>query len=231
MPADVCLQCGMAAPNPDITFCRRCGLPFGAQPRSDATLPTCPVCYQTVGDDGRLPSHRPQLGRVDLVSPHGGARPVPRGRRRPARVDARRRPDPDRSLGGAVRPRPALPRHGCARRRPPPLVPALRDRHRDGPAGPLGPETPTSSATSRNGATPARSCPTSWTATSVARASPRSEPPTPARHSPTQGCNSGFGVANHGICARLAICAITFLTNEAKKKLLRPCREARVLGL
>jgi hypothetical protein len=64
----VCLQCGMAAPNQEITFCRRCGLPFGAEPRSDAVLPTCPVCYLTVGDDGRLPSHRPNLGRIDLVS-------------------------------------------------------------------------------------------------------------------------------------------------------------------
>lgn len=64
----VCLQCGMAAPSPDITFCRRCGLPFGAAPRSDAALPSCPICYQTVDDDGRLPSHRPSLGRVDLVA-------------------------------------------------------------------------------------------------------------------------------------------------------------------
>jgi hypothetical protein len=63
-----CLQCGTAAPTPDITFCRRCGLPFGAEPRSDATLPSCPSCYQTVGDDGRLPSHRSNFGRVDLVT-------------------------------------------------------------------------------------------------------------------------------------------------------------------
>ncbi len=66
--AAACLQCGTAAPSADITFCRRCGLPFGTQPRSDATLPVCPVCYQTVGDDGRLPSHRANLGRVDLVA-------------------------------------------------------------------------------------------------------------------------------------------------------------------
>ena len=64
----VCLQCGMAAASAEITFCRRCGLPFGATPRSDAILPSCPLCYATVGDDGRLPSHRPQLGRVDLVA-------------------------------------------------------------------------------------------------------------------------------------------------------------------
>lgn len=64
----VCLQCGMASPSAEITFCRRCGLPFGAVPRSDATLPSCPICYKTVGDDGRLPSHRANLGRIDLVS-------------------------------------------------------------------------------------------------------------------------------------------------------------------
>jgi hypothetical protein len=66
--AAVCLQCGTAAPSPSITFCRRCGLPFGAAPRSDATLPTCPACYATVGDDGLLPSHRPTNGRIDLVA-------------------------------------------------------------------------------------------------------------------------------------------------------------------
>jgi hypothetical protein len=64
----VCLQCGMAAPSPDITFCRRCGLPFGTAPRADATLPTCPDCYRTVDDDGLLPSNRPNLGRIDLVA-------------------------------------------------------------------------------------------------------------------------------------------------------------------
>jgi hypothetical protein len=66
--AAVCLQCGMSAPNPSITFCRRCGLPFGAAPRADAALPTCPICYRTVGDDGLLPSNRPNAGRVDLVA-------------------------------------------------------------------------------------------------------------------------------------------------------------------
>jgi hypothetical protein len=58
----------MSAPNPQNTFCRRCGLPFGAAPRADATLPTCPTCYRTVGDDGLLPSNRPQAGRVSLVA-------------------------------------------------------------------------------------------------------------------------------------------------------------------
>lgn len=64
----VCLQCGMAAPSPELTFCRRCGLPFGTAPRATATLPSCPVCYATVGDDGRLPSNRPHHGRIDLVA-------------------------------------------------------------------------------------------------------------------------------------------------------------------
>lgn len=64
----VCLQCGMAAPTADIAFCRRCGLPFGDAPRADAALPSCPVCYRTVSDDGRLPSLRAFGGRVDLVA-------------------------------------------------------------------------------------------------------------------------------------------------------------------
>lgn len=66
--AAACLQCGTAAPNPEITFCRRCGLPFGTAPRADAALPSCPVCYRTVGDDGRLASQRASSGRVDLVA-------------------------------------------------------------------------------------------------------------------------------------------------------------------
>lgn len=63
----VCLQCGMLA-TPEVSFCRRCGLPIGSAPRSDATLPSCPVCYETVGDDGRLPSFVAIRGRVDLVA-------------------------------------------------------------------------------------------------------------------------------------------------------------------
>lgn len=65
--AAVCLQCGVAAPNPTVTFCRRCGLTYGAPPRAHATLPTCPVCYATVGHDGRLPSRQPGGRPVDLV--------------------------------------------------------------------------------------------------------------------------------------------------------------------
>jgi hypothetical protein len=61
-----CLQCGVVALDSATTFCRRCGLPYGAPPRADAELPTCPVCYRTVEDDGRLPA-RSGRGRIDLV--------------------------------------------------------------------------------------------------------------------------------------------------------------------
>lgn len=63
----VCLQCGTVAPGGAVTFCRRCGLPFGAAPRSEAALPSCPVCYTTVDEDGRLPSQFRDRGRVSLV--------------------------------------------------------------------------------------------------------------------------------------------------------------------
>ena len=64
MTAAACLQCGTPATN--AAFCRRCGLPYGAPPRADATLPSCPVCYQGVGEDGLLGS-LDRLGvRVDL---------------------------------------------------------------------------------------------------------------------------------------------------------------------
>lgn len=62
-----CLQCGTPAARPDATFCRRCGLPYGAAPRTDVELPVCPVCYATVDDDGRLPSLDHNGQRVDLV--------------------------------------------------------------------------------------------------------------------------------------------------------------------
>jgi hypothetical protein len=61
-----CLQCGVLAPRPDQTFCRRCGLPYGDPPRSDAELPMCPICYRTVDDDGRVPAQSGH-GRLDLV--------------------------------------------------------------------------------------------------------------------------------------------------------------------
>jgi hypothetical protein len=63
----VCLQCGMIA-GVGVTFCRRCGLPVGDAPRATAELPACPTCYETVGDDGRLPSLRRAGSRVDLVA-------------------------------------------------------------------------------------------------------------------------------------------------------------------
>jgi hypothetical protein len=61
----VCLQCGTVAA---CDFGRRCGLKIGAAPRAEAALPSCPVCYATVDDDGRLPSYHPMRGRVDLVA-------------------------------------------------------------------------------------------------------------------------------------------------------------------
>jgi hypothetical protein len=63
----VCLQCGMIAVG-DGAFCRRCGLPIGAAPRATATLPVCPICYATVGDDGRLPTLATGGRRIDLVA-------------------------------------------------------------------------------------------------------------------------------------------------------------------
>jgi hypothetical protein len=62
-----CLQCGTAAGSSLATFCRRCGLPYGERPRDDVELPSCPVCYRTVEDDGRLPSLERYGMRVDLV--------------------------------------------------------------------------------------------------------------------------------------------------------------------
>lgn len=67
MIATVCLQCGTPSDNGRGPFCRRCGLPYGQPPRATAELPTCPVCYRTVDDDGRLPSLDRPGTRVDLV--------------------------------------------------------------------------------------------------------------------------------------------------------------------
>lgn len=62
-----CLQCGTPAAREDATFCRRCGLPYGTPPPAYVELPSCPICYMTVEDDGRLASlDNPGL-RVDLV--------------------------------------------------------------------------------------------------------------------------------------------------------------------
>jgi hypothetical protein len=63
---NVCLQCGTVANGGAQKFCRRCGLPFGEAPRTDAELPSCPICYASVDEDGRLASYRPSGGRVDL---------------------------------------------------------------------------------------------------------------------------------------------------------------------
>jgi hypothetical protein len=62
-----CLQCGTPAGSSFATFCRRCGLPYGERPRADVELPICPICYQSVEDDGRLPSLERHGRRVDLV--------------------------------------------------------------------------------------------------------------------------------------------------------------------
>ena len=51
-----CRQCGRRPNRPDATVCARCGIPFGTAPRLDVALPTCPICYATVADDGLLPS-------------------------------------------------------------------------------------------------------------------------------------------------------------------------------
>ncbi len=66
MIGTACLQCGTPAANAASTFCRRCGLPYGAPPRADVELPSCHVCYRTVEDDGRLPSLDLPGLRVDL---------------------------------------------------------------------------------------------------------------------------------------------------------------------
>ena len=64
----VCLQCGVVAARAGLPFCRRCGLPYGQAPREDATLPSCPVCYRDVDDDGRIASLERPGFRVDMVA-------------------------------------------------------------------------------------------------------------------------------------------------------------------
>jgi hypothetical protein len=64
MNVSACLQCG--TPATGAAFCRRCGLPYGAPPRADVELPSCPVCYRTVEDDGRMASLDLPGLRVDL---------------------------------------------------------------------------------------------------------------------------------------------------------------------
>ncbi len=62
-----CLQCGTPGGSSLASFCRRCGLPFGERPRADVELPSCPICYTTVDDDGRLSSLAGYGLRVDLI--------------------------------------------------------------------------------------------------------------------------------------------------------------------
>jgi hypothetical protein len=49
-----CRQCGRAPSRPEATICARCGIRFGEPPRADAELPSCPICYTTVAEDGLL---------------------------------------------------------------------------------------------------------------------------------------------------------------------------------
>ncbi len=62
----VCLQCGTQATGAGATFCRRCGLPYGAPPRR-YMAPTCPICYRDAADDGRYESLLRHGRRLDLV--------------------------------------------------------------------------------------------------------------------------------------------------------------------
>lgn len=52
--ANVCLQCGTTSNRPGAQVCRRCGLRFGDAPPAAGRLPSCPICYQTVDNDGRM---------------------------------------------------------------------------------------------------------------------------------------------------------------------------------
>jgi Zn-finger nucleic acid-binding protein len=51
-----CHQCGRSPSRPDAAICPRCGIAYGAAPRAEAELPTCPICYRTAPDDGLLAS-------------------------------------------------------------------------------------------------------------------------------------------------------------------------------
>ena len=62
----VCLQCGTVASRTGAQICRRCGLRFGDAPPVFARLATCPVCYRTTDDDGRLPSLAHPARRLDI---------------------------------------------------------------------------------------------------------------------------------------------------------------------
>ncbi|MEO5965821.1 MAG: hypothetical protein ABIR11_10185 [Candidatus Limnocylindrales bacterium] len=62
----VCLQCGTVSSRSGATMCRRCGLLFGEAPPVSARLATCPICYRTTDDDGRLPSLAHPTRRLDI---------------------------------------------------------------------------------------------------------------------------------------------------------------------
>jgi len=62
----VCLQCGAVAGRPGAVVCRRCGIRFGEAPPEFARLASCPVCYRTTDDDGRLPSLAIPARRLDI---------------------------------------------------------------------------------------------------------------------------------------------------------------------
>src|SRR5918994_964687 len=62
----VCLQCGTAASRSGAQICRRCGLRFGDAPPAFARLASCPVCYRTTDEDGRLPSLAQPARRADI---------------------------------------------------------------------------------------------------------------------------------------------------------------------
>ena len=62
----VSLQCGTRARNKASTFCGRCGLPYGAPPRSEGELAACHICYKTTGEDGKFDSLDVRGLRVDL---------------------------------------------------------------------------------------------------------------------------------------------------------------------
>jgi hypothetical protein len=64
----ICLQCGTTSSADRAVVCRRCGLRFGDGPRADAALPSCPICYLTVDDDGLTPSYRNRYQRISLVA-------------------------------------------------------------------------------------------------------------------------------------------------------------------
>jgi hypothetical protein len=63
----VCLQCGTTSNTPQARVCRRCGLRLGDEPRRSGRLPSCPICYATVADDGRIPS-MDDGRRIDIVT-------------------------------------------------------------------------------------------------------------------------------------------------------------------